>query len=354
MKHYGRKDGVKYENRAVGGTTTAVNLPMLPMLVADTMEGSANHTRGVDMIFIDFSVNDEESVRNNPLNIGEFSFNKYDKILAATEAAVRYILDVHPNSAILLMDATCQASSNAAHQAAASLYGIPYLRVCGTGIHFPARVHETMNASLVEWWNILEKTIVNISIDDSVISQLPNLPLHPVTPDALASYFNVCAKPLTVYDARAAYFDSGLAPNVINGDWALELDHNRTDKASWTSHVDGSMMEFPLKFGLIPQVSIIYTKGYDDTFGAIKVNMPDTPSFSKNISMIFHGCCESNNVTQSELKIVHAGLAPHLRRLRGSSPNLRLSQEKELEKFLLLPYSSAKMRVTCRSPPMRP
>jgi len=72
-KHYGREDGISYENRAVGGSTTAATLPMLPLTVSDdTLAGSTNRTRGVDMVFIDFSVNDA-SISHEILHVGNAS-----------------------------------------------------------------------------------------------------------------------------------------------------------------------------------------------------------------------------------------------------------------------------------------
>jgi len=350
-KHYGRDDGIAYENRAVGGSTTAATLPMLPITVADdSLAGSTNNTRGVDMVFIDFSVNDA-AVSHELFHVGNASFSQYDKVLAATEAELRYILDFHPETAILLMDGSCDAASNAAHQAAASVYGVAYLRVCGPGRHLSALGHETMKEAMVEWWNVFEKAVMDVKLGELTTStntstELPTPPLHPITPVELAAYFVVCAKPLTVYDAKAAYFGHGLVPIITKGDWSLELDHNRTDRASWTSRVDGSMMEFPLKFGLVPRIAIIFTKGYDDTFGAVRVTMPDAPSYGKNTQMIIHGCCDPNNVTQSELRVVHAGEAPQLRRLKGNS-NFRFNQEEtHQERFALLPYSAVTMRVT--------
>jgi len=341
MKHYGRKDGVKYENRAVGATTTAANLPMLPMLVADTMEGSANHTRGVDMVFVDFSINDE-SVSNDVLRIKNASFLRCEKVLAATEAAVRYILEFHPDTAILLMDGGCRShKANAAHQAVASLYGIAYVRKCTPGFHFSASEHETVKESMVEWWNVFEKAVTDVKLRGSVTSdtQLPSPPRDPITPANLAACFVVCAKPLTVYDAKDAYFGNGSAPTVIKGDWSLELDRNRTDKASWTSYIDKSVVNFPLKFGKIPQIAIVFTKGYDDTFGAVKVTMLGT-SLTRTI---LQGCCDPNNVTQSELRILHVGEAPRFRRLSDITRN---SREGYQERYRLLPHSSVTMQVT--------
>jgi len=347
-KYYGREDGISYENRAVGGSTTAATLPMLPLTVSDdTLAGSTNRTRGVDMVFIDFSVNDA-SISHEILHVGNASFSQYDKILAATEAEVRYILDYHPDTAILLMDATCDAASVAAHHAAASLYGIPYLRFCGPGHHLSASGHEAVKEVMVKWWNVFEEAVTAVKLDESVVNDthLPKPPEGPITPAELAAYFIVCAEPLTVYDAKAAYFENGLAPNVTKGDWAIELDHNRTDRASWTSREDGSVMEFSLKFGLVPRIAIIYTKGYDDTFGAVLVTMPDAPSFGSGQRMFLHGCCDPNNVTQSELRVVHAGDAPQVRRLKGNN-NLRFNQEEtHQDRFALRPYSAATMRVT--------
>ena len=48
-------DGFFYENRAMGGTTTAGELPMLPLDVVDH-RSAAGESTGVDLIIVDFSV----------------------------------------------------------------------------------------------------------------------------------------------------------------------------------------------------------------------------------------------------------------------------------------------------------
>jgi hypothetical protein len=76
------------------------------------------------------------------------------------------------------------------------------------------------------------------------------------------------------------------------------------------------------------------------------VTMPDAPSFGSSVGMFVYGCCDPNNVTQAELRVVHAGETPPVRRLKGNS-NFRFSQdETHQERFGLSPFSAATMRVT--------
>jgi hypothetical protein len=345
-KHYGNDFGIAYENRAIGGSTTAAVLPMLPILVADTKAGFSNISRGVDMVLIDFSINDA-ATNHNVLTIENVSYSQRDRIFAAAEAGLRYILEYHPATAILMVDASCSPAVAAAHESAAALYGIPYIKNCGTGrAHVEANVHESIKNHLAEWWNAFSRRLQNQDLEALVLYPLVKLPTPPivaVTPAGLLEHFSVCPKPLTVYDAHTAYFNKGIAPRTTKGTWALELDRDRPDKASWTSRHHGSVLEFPLKFGPDPRIALIYTKGYDNTFGSVLLTVPGAPGNGGKVGMRVYGCCDPNNVTQSELRVINAGAPRSVRRL---DYNTRFHQdETHMEIFWLLPHSSATLRI---------
>ena len=55
-----------------------------------------------------------------------------------------------------------------------------------------------------------------------------------------------------------------------------------------------------------PRIAFVYTRGYDDTFGAVVVAIPEAPGNFAHAQVMVHGCCNSRNVTQGELMVLNA------------------------------------------------
>ena len=140
-REYGYEDGVRYENRAVGGTTTAGALPSLPHLIS-----IADADRGLsllpDVVFIDFSVNDRAeaqdwidqhqaappATRHSASGGPTEARNATAEVRAATEAMLRYLLRDAPAVAVVLVEAACPIEwSGRAHAAIADDYGVPFV-----------------------------------------------------------------------------------------------------------------------------------------------------------------------------------------------------------------------------------
>jgi len=273
-----------YENRALGGTTTAGALPMLPLLVRDHRDGH----RGMDLIVIDFSVNDFNEEQDwTTTSATTQDADQEEKVFAATEAMLRYLLRKHSSSAIMLVDGMCVSHSPAmqAHARAADAYGVPFLpssglMPCGSyGRHPPNFVHEFLKAGLVMWWQTFtwlvscpEQSGSGVGSSSGVSTGVVVPPLDAAAPEAVASRFKVCEKLRTVYDAQAAYaqaqgglragagVDTGARsslPVSVKGSWPLALDNGRADKAAWITTESFSVLDFPLAFGQSPRVAMV-------------------------------------------------------------------------------------------------
>ena len=159
-KYYDSEGATSYENRALGGTTTAGALPMLPILVSDP--DAASGRKASDLLLVDFAVNDayeeQDWVVGGAANRVSLDAAQEEKVFAATEAMLRHLLKAHPSTAILLVEGVCVslASNPAArgHRRAAEEVGVAFLpavgmMVCGAyGRHPPNFVHEVSSIKI--------------------------------------------------------------------------------------------------------------------------------------------------------------------------------------------------------------
>jgi len=334
---------VKYVNRASGGTTTAGSLPQLPILLDSAASSQL-------LVIIDFSVNDRFEVQDWT---GAADSRKgvidEEHVFAATEVLIRWVFKTHPQAALVMVEAYCERNSHSrkAHERAALVYGIPFVsyssllasgcnaaacggRPCFRTPHPSFQVHEWIKHGLVMWWDVFvwrltcparssalqpptsssSSSYMEMPESSSYMGMLVGYPETPVAVPALAELYHVCEKPLSVYDAREAFAGggsgtgTGLRPVAVQGYWLLGADRGRSDKVAWTTSIDGSVLEFELSFGQSPRISIVHTKGYDETFGNAKVTIASgSPG-----TLILNGCCNDEmRATQGELTVVNAG-----------------------------------------------
>ena len=128
---------ITYHNRAMGGTTTAGVLPQLELLL--TGGTSLSRKASPDIILVDFSVNDRFEEQDWVDPKGSKAPGRGDdktavaekeaKVFAASEALLRYVLERHPLSCVVIVEAFCEngSFSRRAHKRAALLYGVAFV-----------------------------------------------------------------------------------------------------------------------------------------------------------------------------------------------------------------------------------
>lgn len=314
-----------FHNRAQGGTTTAGALPQLSQFI------SKGGMEVPDLVIIDFGVNDrfEEQDWANQATLDESSGNESNagsKVFTATEALLRYILKSHPTTAVAFVDAFCEertSFSKLAHKKAALLLGVPYItysrltrhgcnskacggKVCFRTPHPSYTVHEFVKVGLSQWWEAFAwrlkcrepKRNRHRAGSQSFMFSQP-----PMAPDDLVQRYRVCEHALSTFDACAMHQESDTRSTVRG--WPLALDNGRDDRAAWMASEDGSIVEFDLNFGQSPRIALVYTKGYDGTFGNAEFFMSGS-----TMTYILDGCCNHEKVTQGELVVMNVGQRP--------------------------------------------
>jgi hypothetical protein len=87
------------------------------------------------------------------------------------------------------------------------------------------------------------------------------------------SLFSVCIHPLSRYSAEKSWTAPGSPnPTVTNGNFTLYADV--PGKPGWISSTPGSTIQFKLRFGLAPKLSISYLRSYEG-FGVGQIEFPD-------------------------------------------------------------------------------
>ncbi|KAL1507364.1 hypothetical protein AB1Y20_008210 [Prymnesium parvum] len=267
---------LSHANRATGGTTTAAFLPQMDVLLAAHADAAVL----ADLLLVDFSANDEfeEQDWGLPSSAEVSRFLKQDKVFAATEVLLRRLAHVAPATAVLMVEgAAITTATGACHrqklkceprlkeprdvsgaQLAAQLYGMAYVRyplmVKLRGVdyprvnHPPYKIHIHIAAACLVWFCVFS-------------SQLQQRELPELSSPVLLSRYVVCAKPQSRFDAASHFKRGNTSLETPQGDWRLLQD--RPDKFGWIAHRRGQTIEFPLKFGPSPRVTLVYTQGYD-------------------------------------------------------------------------------------------
>lgn len=273
-----------YSNRAVGGTTTAGALPSLLVNVGSGPESD----EPPDWILIDFSENDahetpDESATSAPPVTA-------DRVFAASEAMLRFLLRRFPLTALLVIETACPIAPRTrrtaeAHRRAATAYGVPFTSYaqwltncswCAWGgadplsPHPPWTTHEAIAQFLLRWWHVARRP------DARHASQPGRVHTHlrsPIAPLKLAAQFDVCEVQRASFDARAAAHGRDgaiLQPILVQGEWPLRVENY---KAGWTTTGPAnSTLDFPLSFGASPRVTLVIERSYEG-FGDVVATM---------------------------------------------------------------------------------
>jgi hypothetical protein len=192
----------------------------------------------------------------------------------------------------------------------AALYGVPFISLPGlnyctkggmqrpkrkfASLHYNWRVHEDISRILLAWMEAF-----NATKHPAPLPVTP--PAAPISTGKLRERFRVCPGELTAYNAyRAAQQpQSSLAPVISDGKWQLAED--RPGKFGWITREPGAIIEFPLRFGVAPRVTVVYIQGYE-SFGNAKVTM--STHTSKEDYLIFPGT-HSSLATQSHAETMN-------------------------------------------------
>ena len=103
---WGRGEGIVYDNKAHGGSTTASALPQLRHLIQATDSDPAP-----DVVFIDFALNDAVESQDWKLHDlyhdDKTKLNVTEVVFAATEALLEYLLRTFPRTALMFIEGEC-------------------------------------------------------------------------------------------------------------------------------------------------------------------------------------------------------------------------------------------------------
>lgn len=322
----------EYHNRAQGGLTSPSILPSLPYAVADGQESG----KAADVVMIDFSVNDqwEGNEGTDPAWVA--------RVGAATEGILRYLLAVHPSTAILLWEGSCSSAATM-HQERfiAAAYGVAFLTYgellagpCDRTAwepapaqrhptHVKSQTHVHLAHALGYWWDALDARLAATS------SEMRPKPLSlptPISPLSLLDTQKVC-QPLAIFDAAEAHRATlgdlsggstggrgpmrSLVPAVTKGNWSLIED--REGKPGWiTTGPVGSRIEFAVAFGAEPRLQVVYDRSYEGfgsaeivLYRAAKPARGEPPSQFKALVLNGTRHASESSVTQAELRVIH-------------------------------------------------
>lgn len=132
-------------------------------------------------------------------------------------------------------------------------------------LHFGWHAHEHLSNILLAWIEAFDPT-------PSAVRQLVTPPPVPLAPAELRARFRVCPMELSSYNAYRAYQDPSLSlsPLMVGDTWKLIED--RPGKPRWITTTPGSTIDFPLRFGMSPRLTIVFMQG-SETFGNAKLTM---------------------------------------------------------------------------------
>ena len=177
-------------------------------------------------------------------------------------------------------------------------------------------MHERLKDMLVLWWEEFRLRLHCENKDEQMRRRpediSPILRGNSFSRPEFLDRFRVCDDALTEWSAHDEISKSRESPThptkvTVNASgWDLNFEQGRLDRAAWVTSKEGSFIEFPLRFGVSPRVTIIFVKGYDGTFGDVIISMPE---LSKR-EYVARGCCNTENVTQAELLVMNVYQQP--------------------------------------------
>ena len=356
-------------NRAVGGTTTATAVPMLPYLLTVERRRAAPNgsqaTTAADLLVVDYSCNDQFEAQGSERHKGARPGDEADASLAtspvaaATEGLLRYVMAQMPQTAVLFVDGTCVYKSRRRHTTVAAArarvaqaYGVPLVayadmlqpglaRATPTGCplsaaprasehewgcHVGTGAHRLIAAALAQWYGAFAQ---RLRAGAHATVEPPQSPLS-----ALHAKYKVCHQPVSHFSGDAIWQGSGhAAAGVRASGWALQED--RPGKAGWiTTGPAGATLEFGIDFGAEPRLAVLYERGYEE-FGDALVHLNSRPlaeddrikSADRRANILSGLREDGEHVTQADFALYNLDQwTPPLRHTRGNRLRLTLSR----------------------------
>ena len=291
-----------FANRALGGTTTAGALPMLPLMVADVEEAGQEgdkHGRAADMLLVDFAVNDhyaEQDWGTSPRDSTRSAPSRAWAVEAATEVLLRHVLSSSPHTAVLLYEGTCITNeTKLAHERIARRYGVPFvsygdaLSECSrittwtaAHAHPSLTTHRYLADALAFWWRAfarrLQAELSTSTVDASLLHPSRSAPISEPT---LLRRYEIC-EAVREYDAMSAWQSRAASSSALaatsavagvelgGGNWALNAD--RLGKPGWIGSEQNSSLHFALSVGASPRATLVFERSYTG-FGTARVDI---------------------------------------------------------------------------------
>ena len=329
---------VHFFNRAAGGSPTRGLLALLSELIrvptrVDSERVAASGRQemaAADVLVVDFSINDVRLKANTSpwRDMGLGNYSTYELVGAATEAVLRFILSEHASSsALLIVESNCRVAggdgeSGRAHRDVAAHYGVAFVSLPAALRRGPAAC--TSSAKPVVW-NVhphpdatAHAMIAHVAsavlrrfgkaagaMNNTGTRRDSSLPARRFfSSPALRSSHQICSPPLSMHVATrdCPIRTSAACPRVVSGSW--EAREDRAGKFGWISNgPEASTIEFPLRLGKLPRVTVVWMQGYDG-WGRASVGFRQAPG----LQMVLDGL-HGENRTVTQLNSITMGVA---------------------------------------------
>ena len=376
---------VNFFNRAAGGSPTRGLLALLSESIRVPTRAASERVAdsgpqgmaAADVLVIDFSINDVGLKANtspwNGLGLGNYS--TYELVGAATEAVLRFILTTARSSALLMVESNCRVAggggneSRRAHRDVAAHYGVAFVSLPAVLRRGPAAC--TSSAKPVVWnayphpdatahamiAYVASAVLHRFGMNDkagTATRRDTSLPAWRFSSPALRSSHQICSPPLSMHVATRNCLTrtSAACPRVVSGSW--EAREDKAGKFGWISNgPEASTIEFPLRLGKLPRVTVVWMQGYDG-WGRASVGFRQAPGLQMVLDGL-HGenrtVTQLNSITMGVAQTPSSVLTRNTSRIRGGSYTHFASNELG---WGLARASNVTLTLTllCESPPL--
>ena len=344
---------VNFFNRAAGGSPTRGLLALLSesirvptMVESERVAASGRQVMAAaDVLVIDFSINDVGLKANTSpwSGMGLGNYSTYELVGAATEAVLRFILTTASSSALLMVESNCRVArgdgeSGRAHRDVAAHYGVAF-------VSLPAVLRRgsaacTSSAKPVVWnvhphpdatahamvayvaSAVLHRFGMNSDKAGTAARRDSSLPARLFSSPALRRSHQICSPPLSMHVATRNCLTrtSAACPRVVSGSW--EAREDKAGKFGWISNgPEASTIEFPLRLGKLPRVTVVWMQGYDG-WGRASVGFRQAPGLQMVLDGL-HGenrtVTQLNSITMGVAQTPSSVLTRNTSRIRGGS-----------------------------------
>jgi hypothetical protein len=345
---------VNFFNRAAGGSPTRGLLALLSESIrvptrVESERVAASGRQGMaaaDVLVIDFSINDVGLKANTSpwTGLGLGNYSTYELVGAATEAVLRFILTTASSSALLMVESNCRVArgdseSLRAHRDVAAHYGVAFVSLPAVLRRGPAACSPSAKPVV---WNahphpdatahamiayvasaVLHRFGMNHFDKAGTATRRDRLPpAWRFSSPALRSSHQICSPPLSMHVATRNCLTrtSAACPRVVSGSW--EACEDKAGKFGWISNgPEASTIEFPLRLGKLPRVTVVWMQGYDG-WGRASVGFRQAPGLQMVLDGL-HGenrtVTQLNSITMGVAQTPSSVLTRNISRIRGGN-----------------------------------